>query len=72
MPKRKAARTAISGGNMNEKTVKRRAYYLSKIKQAEAVMLKTTNAGTLHDMETVIAGYRKLLDRLPPEPSAEG
>jgi hypothetical protein len=56
---------------MNDATAKRRAYYLSKISQAEAIMLTTANAGTLHNMEMIIAGYRKLLDRLPPEPSAE-
>ena len=52
---------------MNEKTAQRRAYYLSKIKQAEMVMLKTANAGTLHDMEMVVANtsaYRAWQQRL--------
>jgi hypothetical protein len=47
-------------------TARRREYYLSKIKAAEELALKTSNADMLHDLETVIEGYRKLLARLPP------
>jgi hypothetical protein len=50
---------------------RRREYYLSKIKSAEELALKTSNADTLHDLETVIEGYRKLLARLPPAPDSE-
>jgi hypothetical protein len=52
-------------------TARRREYYLSKIKAAEELALKTSNADMLHDLETVIEGYRKLLARLPPVTDSE-
>lgn len=56
---------------MDKGTADRRAHYLAKIKEAEAAAAKSTNPETIDELQTLIVGYHRLLDHLPPVTGSE-